>query len=196
MATMETDRLRDDYLRRLAAAASELPRERREELVDEIREHLDAALAETDPGDEVAVRNAIERLGPPDEIVRAAADREPTAAPRSRFLEIVAIVLLVVPGVGWLPGVVLVALSRVWSGREKLVGILLAVAPAIFWFVAFNVGTSGGASAEVTDIGSEPPPAEDTGSSFGAVELLFLFLLSGLPAALYLGWRLRARGRA
>jgi hypothetical protein len=48
-----TDPLADDYLRRLDAAASALPAHRREELVSEIRDHLQEALRRApccDPG--------------------------------------------------------------------------------------------------------------------------------------------------
>ena len=78
MTTMRRDPLVDDYLRRLEAAAADLPRERRAELVGEIEEHVDAALAEGGD-DETAVRNVLERLGSPEEI--AAAARPPAAAP-------------------------------------------------------------------------------------------------------------------
>ena len=68
----------DDYLRRLDAAASALPAHRREELISEIRDHLQEALRQTPASDETAVRNALERLGPPEEIVAAAADSAPS----------------------------------------------------------------------------------------------------------------------
>jgi Domain of unknown function (DUF4190) len=42
-------------------------------LVAEIREHLREALPEGEP-DEIAVRNVLQRLGPPEEIARDAAD--------------------------------------------------------------------------------------------------------------------------
>jgi hypothetical protein len=44
MIAVETDRLVDEYLRRLEAAAAELPRDRRAELVAVIREHIENAL--------------------------------------------------------------------------------------------------------------------------------------------------------
>ena len=78
-----TDPLVDDYLRRLDAAASRLPADQREELVSEIRDHLQEALRQTPAGDQAAVRNALERLGSPEEIVAAAADPaagQPTGA--------------------------------------------------------------------------------------------------------------------
>jgi hypothetical protein len=69
-----TDPLVDDYLRRLDTAASALPAHRREELVSEIRDHLQEGLRQAPASDETAVRNLLERLGPPEEIVNAATD--------------------------------------------------------------------------------------------------------------------------
>ncbi len=74
---VQTDPLVDDYLRRLDAAASRLPADQREELVSEIRDHLQEALRQTPAGDQAAVRNALERLGSPEEIAAAAADPAP-----------------------------------------------------------------------------------------------------------------------
>lgn len=71
---MHTDPLVDDYLRRLEAAASALPAGRRLELVSEIRGHLREALRQVPEGDEAGVRNALERLGTPEEIAAAALD--------------------------------------------------------------------------------------------------------------------------
>jgi hypothetical protein len=48
----------------------------RDERVSQIRDHLQEALRQTPPGDTAAVRNVLERLGPPEEIA-AAADPTP-----------------------------------------------------------------------------------------------------------------------
>ena len=87
MTTMRRDPLVDDYLRRLKAAAADLPRERREELVEEIEAHVDEALGEAGADDETAVRDVLERLGSPEEIAAAArppAPRRSAAASRPR----------------------------------------------------------------------------------------------------------------
>ena len=92
MHTMETDRLIDDYLRRLEHAAAHMQRSRRTELVAEIRGHIETALSEEQASGEVAVRNVLDRLGPPEEIVEAA---EPASLPgdrRAGVLEILALV--------------------------------------------------------------------------------------------------------
>ncbi len=78
MNNVHTDRLVEDYLMRLDAAASVLPTVRRAELTSEIGDHLQEGLRELEPGDEAAVRNLLERLGSPDEIVNAAVDTTPS----------------------------------------------------------------------------------------------------------------------
>jgi hypothetical protein len=117
MTTMQTDRLVDDYLSRLEEAAAHLQRSRRAELIAEIREHIEAALREEEAVGEVAVRNVLERLGPPEEIVEAAqpapaAEQRPTGK-----LEVAAMVTLVVPFIGWLFGIAMV-LQGVVEPRE------------------------------------------------------------------------------
>ena len=189
MTTMRRDRLVDDYLRRLEAAAAHLPRDRRAELVGEIEEHVDAALAEGGD-DEAAVRNVLERLGSPEEIAAAAA---PPAAQRGRgSLENAALIVLclscLVPLLGYLIGTALVLASQAWHGREKLIGLVVAPivvfagASAVFLGVAHLLGEgedSGGDAFVVTT--SDP------------VRLpLFLFaFVAGFAAAAYLSSRLR-----
>ena len=193
MITMETDRLVDDYLRRLDSAAAHLQRSRRAELVAEIREHIETALRQDDAASEAAVRNVLERLGSPEEIVDAA---EPPAAAdalgRPGKLEIAALIVLVVPVVGWLFGQVLVFMSQAWSGRDKLVGAALMLVPVLLPLLGAVVAGSGGEeSVPLSD--DRPVGVEEGDEGLGPMEaavLLFLFL-AGLPSALYLGWRLR-----
>lgn len=145
---MDTDSLVTDYLRRLEAAAAGLPAGRRIELATEVREHIGAALADAGATDEVTVRNTLERLGSPEEIVAAEGGQPgrpgPDATnpalvagsarvgPRWGALEVAAAACL---GLAWpalfLPfgplwwlglgvaGLVLVWASARWSGRQK-----------------------------------------------------------------------------
>lgn len=74
------------YLARLEAAAARLPDWRREELVAEIRSHLNEALLSAADGDDAAVYAAVDRLGDPADIVAAEggaprADDGPPASP-------------------------------------------------------------------------------------------------------------------
>lgn len=156
---MDTDILVRNYLGRLEAASAALPPTRRTELAAEVREHVDAALAEAGRADEVTVRNILERLGSPEEIVAAETGqaRAPGgAAPvldrgmaeaRSRWgaIEVSAVVLLVLAWPArylpfgeflWLAlaavGLVLVWVSRVWSTRRKVTSTVCVIALYLF----------------------------------------------------------------
>jgi uncharacterized membrane protein len=198
MIAMDTDRLIDEYLRRLETAAAHLQRSRRAELIAEIREHIETALREEDAADEVAVRNILERLGSPEEIVDATEPAPTKVSREPGRLETATVVALVVPLVGWLIGIVLVLLSQVWSQRDKLVGIALALLPAVLLFI-FIIGASGSATVinEPAPVGpgsGGPTGGPSSGDSgVGAVEVvgIVFFFLAGFPSAAYLGWRLR-----
>ncbi|HET7012704.1 MAG TPA: hypothetical protein VFI65_02265 [Streptosporangiaceae bacterium] len=131
---MSDDELVSDYLRHLEAAASELPADRRRELLEEITTHI-AEARSASPVQPGGVRAILDQLGAPEEIVRADGIGG-AASPRSRMpeqlgtLEIVAIVLLLIGGVvlpviGWAAGVVLLWLSPRWGLRDKLLGTLV-----------------------------------------------------------------------
>jgi hypothetical protein len=186
METMETDDLVDDYLRRLEHAAAHLQRARRAEIVAEIRDHIETALRQEEAGGEAAVRNVLDRLGPPEEIVEAAGP--PVNHRRAGVLEIVALVALIVPFIGWLVGTVLVVASQVWSRRDKLIGGLLLLLPIVVLSLTFVVGSR--TSQEATPSGDSPvgQTVEDP-RRLGPLELVFF--VPALPSALYLAWRLR-----
>lgn len=141
---MEVDALVRDYLGRLEAAAWPLSADRRGELLGEVREHIESALAEAGRRDEVTARNVLERLGAPEEIVAAEADAggpmrwtpPGTAAderrPRWGPIEVGAILFLIVGGiflpvVGPIIGLVLVWLSGEWTTRQKAIATLIAI---------------------------------------------------------------------
>ena len=124
-----------DYLRRLDAAAAGLPADRRSELVEGIREHLDSGLEGADQSDDAQIRAVLDRLGSPEEIVAAAADGEPPlpqpyhGQPKAGAgaLEIITVILLaiggiILPVVGWFIGVALLWTSSRWTTRDKLIG--------------------------------------------------------------------------
>jgi hypothetical protein len=193
MSTAHTNALVVDYLRRLERAAASLPASRRAELVAEIREHIEEGLAAAGAVDEVAVRNVLERLGPPEEIAAAADPPRPPHGP----LELAAAILIAIPFVGWILGVALVAFSRAWTSREKMIGIAICLVPVLAFGLGFTVMGSDGGSVEIrtgTPVGSLPQ--EETGGGgggLGPIELVVLLgtFLAGPLAALYLGTRLR-----
>lgn len=122
----------EHYLSDLKAAARSLPAGRRRELVDDVRSHIQVALAESGRDDAEAVSAVLEALGSPREIVAASlsGDVEPAQADGGiGGLEIAALILLLVgaaaAGVGWLVGVLLLWASPRWTRREKILGTLV-----------------------------------------------------------------------
>jgi hypothetical protein len=150
---VDAEALVHDYLGRLDAAAASLPPGRRAELASEVRQHIEMALTEAGGRDEVTVRNVLDRLGPPDEIIDA--ERDPdgtppgwtirmqgTAAARSGWggTEIAAILLLtlgsfLLPIIGPLLGLIFVWASTQWTSRQKTIAtaivVVLAMLPII-----------------------------------------------------------------
>jgi hypothetical protein len=129
MTTAVDDPLVADYLRQLRVAARSLPRSARRELIADIRAHIHDALPAG--ASEADVRNVLDSLGPPDEIVaaaRAAADNP--GPPAHGLRDVITIVLLliggiVVPVIGWVIGVVLLWTSTSWTTGRKLVATLV-----------------------------------------------------------------------
>lgn len=172
---METDALVRDYIARLEAAAVRLPAGRRAELVDEVRGHIEAAIAAEPTSGEAAVRNVLDRLGKPEVIVgaeippgdasfaAATTDMSPTVTaerPGIGPLEVVAVLLVTVgaffvPIIGPAIGIVLVWMSRAWSTRWKLVITLVVLVVVLLPIVGLmSAGGAGGV------IQSSPVPVQ------------------------------------
>lgn len=74
---MDAEALIRDYLRDLELEARRLVPDRAEELVGDVREHIDVAMADAGQRDEATVRNVLDRLGKPEAIAAAAIDDFP-----------------------------------------------------------------------------------------------------------------------
>ncbi|MFI5530303.1 HAAS signaling domain-containing protein [Kitasatospora sp. NPDC051853] len=136
-----------EHLDAVARLTATLPGERRAELLADLREHVEVALAEAVEGDEAAVRQVLEGLGSPRRTADAALAEEgrarPVAEDRRRTtltLLTAALVfpLLLVPAVG--PGLALVAAvvaaarvgrSPQWTAPEKRRAALLLLSPVL-----------------------------------------------------------------
>lgn len=129
--TVTADRLIDAYMRELRGELADLPRASRLEVLDEIEEHIAEACAEVAEGDEVAIRNVLERLGDPAEIAEEARERFGVVERRTAgWREIAALVLLPIGGVilpffGWFIGLILLWASDAWTTRDKWLGTLV-----------------------------------------------------------------------
>lgn len=192
----DDDQLVEDYLWELHIAAQGLPADRRDELIEEITAHI--AEARQSDGSPMAVRNILDRLGDPADIVRAAADTppgspawssapgsgaghpagQPAAQPgRAGALELAAVLFLllggiVIPVLGWFIGVVLLWMSPRWTTRDKLLGTLVwpggLLAPAL---LAAAGATAGLLATSVTTCTSVDPVAAPVSSSQETVQV-------------------------
>ena len=163
---MDAEALVNDYIGRLNAAATSLPPSRRVELAGEVKQHIEMALAEAGARDEVTVRNVLDRLGPPDEIVDAErqvdgrppawtlAPVQASAAASSPWggVEITAILLLTLgavflPFVGPLLGLVFVWMSIQWTTQQKAIATGIVV---ILLFLPLLLLLGVGAGSAVT----------------------------------------------
>lgn len=191
-----TETLVQEYLERLARAADRLPPDRRAELVEEIREHIDSAVAAGEAGSEAELRDLLDRLGDPEEIVAAAADDDPSnplpPAPPGRYrrpgigLEIAAVALMtlgsLIIGLGWAAGAILLWTSRRWTTGEKLLGTLVVPGGPFLALVLASFGGQTCSSAQtVNEAGVETViEAQCTGFAFPAaigIPLFFAWLV-------------------
>jgi hypothetical protein len=174
--TTTADTLVDNYLRDLQAELRDLPAARQREILAEVGEHITEARATLDADTEAAIRTLLERLGDPADIAAEARERfgvqpEPTK-PATPWLEVIALVALAVPFLGWVVGVVLVWVSQRWTTRDKV------------------IGTIGGLSWVVAGLGTVMESAGP--GAFIALILIVLAFVLPYAAAIYLAIRLRA----
>ena len=160
-----------EYLRRLDVAASALPPDRRAELIAEIADHISHARTSGQIGDEAGLRELLDRLGEPEDIVSEARDPEPDRpgsgpygatpypGPGQRMrtpgigLEIAAVALMtigsIIPFIGWLAGAALLWACRRFTLPEKILATLV-VPFGPFTILIFGT-LAGGQTCSTTD---------------------------------------------
>ena len=119
-----------DYVQRVDKALRGLPKSGREEIVAEIGEHARAAVAELDNPTASDIRNALDRIGEPEDIAAEARERFGVETATPTWREPTAVVLLLfgwlLPILGTLAGLVLLWMSKVWSTGQKAAGSVMA----------------------------------------------------------------------
>ncbi len=159
------------YLTRLEGAAPGLPAARLAELRSEIVEHVAAALASSGRHDDAAVHEALDRLGPPEEVAAAEPGVLPPSA-RTRSwgpVEVVSVLALtlgtfLLPVFGPLIGLVLAWVSQQWTRREKVVATVLAVGLGLLP-VLLAIGLFAATSGPVVVSPAQPQPASSSSAS-------------------------------
>lgn len=113
------------YLSELDQALAGLPRSRRREVIDQLSARIAVERANGADTDELA-----RRVGEPAEIAAAARARFGLGPDPASWREVATLLLLpagglIVPGIGWVLGVVLLWRSNAWGRRDKAIGTLV-----------------------------------------------------------------------
>jgi uncharacterized membrane protein len=200
MRGTSTDRIVEDYLRRLEASLKDLPRDRRQELVEEIREHIEVGRSELGSESEADLRSLLDRIGDPADIAADSTERLGIQPDRVGLMEVAAVVLLpiggvVVPFLGWVVGVILLWASKAWTLRDKLIGTFLLpgglLLPA---YLLLTVSSSEVCSSGPGVAGGSSGPGATTcvqsGPGAWAVAAMVLLIVVPIASAAYLAVRL------
>jgi uncharacterized membrane protein len=207
MSAPHADQLVSDYLERLDSALASVPAARREEILDEIAQHIADERSRLETESDTDLLNLLDRIGDPSEVAAAAGDEEEVkAAPAtSRRIGAVEVLALVLTPLIWPAGVILLWLSPAWNLRDKLIGML--VPPGGYLFIVFGLpalllaGTSG-STCGGGSVDGVPYTQTCTGPLalpgwqqflIGAAEItvFLLLLMSPILVAIYMAWRLR-----
>jgi uncharacterized membrane protein len=209
MSAPHADQLVSDYLGRLDSALGGLPKGRREEILDEISNHIAEERSQLPEESDADVRNLLDRVGDPAEVADAARDETVDARVQQphRRIGAVEVLALVLTPLFWPAGVILLWLSPAWNLRDRLIGTLLP--PGGYIFIVFflpllligGMQPSGGCMT-VTD--SQGNVIQQSCTGFEALPvwqqdllqaagfgLLALLLVLPVLTALYMAWRLR-----
>ena len=191
----------ETYVMRLNRSMSDLPASRRKEIIEEIREHIEAMLQELGPdASEAEVRNVLDRVGDPEDIAAEARERLGISRPRRSWTDTAAVILLpiggvVLPVIGWIVAAVLLWISDVWSAREKVLATLVVpgglLLPLGLMVMAVGPASSTSCVTYPGGIGAcETGPAPLGGSVLASI-LLALLVIAPIAMAIYLGTKLR-----
>jgi uncharacterized membrane protein len=197
----DTRSVLEDYLRRLERGLRHLPVQGRNDIVQEIREHI--AGSSSRPVEELSeaeLRTILDQVGDPEVIAEEARERFGVRRPKAGALEGFTIALLLFGGVilpiaGWLIGLVMLWSSRVWSTRDKIIGTVFVPGglglSLMLGAFAFNL-SAGTTVCEMTPGGVEVCSGGAGTSAVGTLVLTVL-VLAPIASAIYLGRRAFAR---
>ena len=98
------------------------------------------------------------------------------------------------PLIGWLIGVTLMLRSPLWTGRQKLLAILVWPGGYVVLFLALSVASASGTTCSVPPTGQFDPPSGCV--TFGPSAWVFpAFVIAALAQLVLAGYLYRAAGR-
>lgn len=173
------------YIDELNDALASLPRSRRNELVDDIADHIDVLLAEAadrGPVTRDVVEAVLAEVGDPAEIALAAGgETAPPAQGMTRWdgatIGILLVGGLILPFVGWLIGVVMLWSSSAWRVKDKVIGTLFVPGGLLLPLLLVLVGGITSTSIE-TCTSNANGSQHCTGGGPHSAEIIFLVILA------------------
>lgn len=199
MSATHADQLVHEYLSRLASALQGVPPSRRDEILQEISNHIADERAQLHADSDAAVLNLLDRIGDPAEVAAAARDDAESSPQPTRRIGPVEVLAVVLTPLIWPVGVILLWLSPAWNTRDKLIGTLappggygLAVfALPVLLFQGMSVCTAGTDTPETcTGLMAQPMWVQIV-VDVALVGGLLLLLVLPMLTAIYLAYRAR-----
>ena len=142
----EADKLVRRYLAQLDAALRGVDASRREEILAEVRGHIEEGRTRLDPGDTASVRTLLDKVGDPAAIAAEAG----APPPGSRRWDVWAPWLIifgpVASGLGWIAGMLILWTSPTWSRRDQLIATFVPLAGLVALFFGLVTAFRGSAA--------------------------------------------------
>lgn len=130
----EADKLVRRYLAQLDAALRGVDASRREEILAEVRGHIDEGRTGLDPGDAASVRTLLDRVGDPAAIAAEAGAPPPGSRRWDAWAPWLIIFGPVASGLGWIAGMLILWTSPTWSRRDQLIATFVPLAGLVALF--------------------------------------------------------------
>lgn len=191
MASSENrmERLIQDYLDHVRRALLSLPTSRREEIIQEIAQHIAEARQALAPEDEAGLCVLLDRIGTPAQIADEAGIPAPKPSRTDPWVPWLLLLGGFLFGIGWIVGAILLWSSRAWSTGQKLLGTLVWPGGLAAAFVLFGMPAQACSSSPATGVhctGTALPIAI-------GIPILIISLAAPVVTAFYLD-RVRQRG--
>ncbi len=163
-----------DYLDRVSERLIDLPDSERQEILEDLRSHIEESVGDLQAASETEVRNVLDRLGDPEDVAQEARGRMPDARPgptsgpvydRSGTPGALEVAAIILTALFWPIGVLLAWISERWKTRDKVIATavpfvttMLFVIVAVGGLVVFQTG--GSTVSVVSDQVQEAVPAQ------------------------------------
>jgi hypothetical protein len=139
------DKLIRRYLAQLDAALQGIDASRGEEILAQVRGHIERGRAGLDPDDVASVRTLLSRVGDPAAIAAEAGALPPGSRRWDGWAPWLIIFGPVASGLGWIAGVLILWTSPTWSRRDKLIATFVPPAGLVALFFGLVAALSAAA---------------------------------------------------